>query len=410
MLVTLIPLFDENLTVSAYSLFTQKHNYLLHPNYLGTGQNDGASRIEGLEVMEAMGIETLSPTHQVFVSVGNISIFSDIPGQCSVPHDRLILLIDNSIPPIEMYLNRLKELKSMGYHLAIRNLPVSSYEAYAPVFALMDYILIDSRKVDIPRVKIYFQKLYPHIKLAASNIKTMEDFKKLKEDNSCTLFEGKFFRLPIAQGSTTEVAPLKINYIELMNLVNADDFDLTKAADIIGRDTALTILLLQMVNKMAVNSEITSIRHAAAMLGQKELKRWINTAVVNELCSDKPSEITRLSLLRAKFAENLASSFELAGKSSELFLMGLFSVLDLILDKPMDEALKLVKVSHEIEDALLSQKGALADVMEFITQYEAANWQEVSRLIVLKNLDMDRIYDAYMKSLKWYRELVSIQA
>ena len=161
---------------------------------------------------------------------------------------------------------------------------------------------------------------------------------------------------------------------------------------------------------MAVNSEITSIRHAAAMLGQKELKRWINTAVVNELCSDKPSEITRLSLLRAKFAENLASSFELAGKSSELFLMGLFSVLDLILDKPMDEALKLVKVSHEIEDALLSQKGALADVMEFITQYEAANWQEVSRLIVLKNLDMDRIYDAYMKSLKWYRELVSIQA
>ena len=62
MLVTLIPLFDENLTVSAYSLFTQKHNYLLHPNYLGTGQNDGASRIEGLEVMEAMGIETLSPT------------------------------------------------------------------------------------------------------------------------------------------------------------------------------------------------------------------------------------------------------------------------------------------------------------------------------------------------------------
>ena len=84
--------------------------------------------------------------------------------------------------------------------------------------------------------------------------------------------------------------------------------------------------------------------------------------------------------------------------------------MDLILDKPMDEALKLVKVSHEIEDALLSQKGALADVMEFITQYEAANWQEVSRLIVLKNLDMDRIYDAYMKSLKWYRELVSIHA
>ena len=72
---------------------------------------------------------------------------------------------------------------------------------------------------------------------------------------------------------------------------------------------------------MTVNSEITSIRHAAAMLGQKELKKWINTAVTSELCADKPNEVTRLSLLRAKFAENLAPAFEMAGHSSELFLM-----------------------------------------------------------------------------------------
>lgn len=79
-----------------------------------------------------------------------------------------------------------------------------------------------------------------------------------------------------------------------------------------------------MVNRMTVNSGITTIRHAAAMLGQKELKRWINTAVVNQLYADKPSEITRLSLIRAKFAENLAPLFQLQNKTEELFLMGLF--------------------------------------------------------------------------------------
>ena len=88
-----------------------------------------------------------------------------------------------------------------------------------------------------------------------------------------------------------------------MNLVNTEDFDLTKAADIIGHDTALVISLLRMVNHMAVNSEITSIRHAAAMLGQKELKRWINTAVVNQLCSDKPNELTRLPPGRCRMPE-----------------------------------------------------------------------------------------------------------
>ena len=156
---------------------------------------------------------------------------------------------------------------------------------------------------------------------------------------------------------------------------------------------------------MARNSEITSIRHAAAMLGQRELKKWINTAVTNQLCADRPNEITRVSLLRAKFSENLASAFEMSIQSSELFLMGLFSVLDLILDKPMDEALKMVKVSKEINVALLDGKGPFAEVLNFVNRYENADWQEVSRIMVLKNIDMDKVYEAYIDSLKWYRTL-----
>ncbi len=404
MLVTLIPLFDENMKVSAYSLFTQKKNFLLYPSLLGSGKNDGASRIEGLELIKNMGIQTLAPAQEIFVSLNNISVFSDIASECDAPHGRLILLIDNGIPPIEMYINRLNELKQQGYRLAIRKLPVSHYEDYREVLALMDYILLDCEQIDITKARIYFNKLYPHLKLCASNIKTSDVFEALKLDNSCTLFEGSFYRLPVTKGNN-KVAPLKVNYIELMNLVNTYDFDLTKAADIIGRDTALVISLLKMVNHMAVNSEITSIRHAAAMLGQKELKRWINTAVIHELCSDKPTEITRLSLLRAKFAENLAPAFDLGSKASGLFLMGLFSVLDIILEKTMAEALSLVKVSREIKEALVDGKGEFAELLDFIKQYEAGEWQEVSRLMLLKQIDIQVVYDAYMNSLKWYRDL-----
>ncbi len=406
MLVTLIPLFDENMKVSAYSLFTQKKNFLLYPSLLGSGKNDGASRIEGLELIKNMGIQTLAPAQEIFVSLNNISVFSDIASECDAPHGRLILLIDNGIPPIEMYINRLHELKNQGYRLAIRKLPVSHYEDYREVLALMDYILLDCEQVDITKARIYFNKLYPHLKLCASNIKTTDVFEALKLDNSCTLFEGSFYRLPVTKGNN-KVAPLKVNYIELMNLVNTYDFDLTKAADIIGRDTALVISLLKMVNHMAVNSEITSIRHAAAMLGQKELKRWINTAVIHELCSDKPTEITRLSLLRAKFAENLAPAFDLGSKASGLFLMGLFSVLDIILEKTMAEALSLVKVSREIKEALVDGKGEFAELLDFIKQYEAGEWQEVSRLMLLKQIDIQVVHDAYMNSLKWYRDLFS---
>ena len=406
MLVTLIPLFDENIKVSAYSLYTQKANFLLHPNLLGSGSNDGAAQIEGFELILNMGLETLSPAKEIFVPVNEISIFSDIPAQCGLPHEFFVLLLKGNIPCTPMYIDRVKALKEMGYRFAIRKLPVSSYEAYHDLLTLMDYVMLDCEQIDISKARIYFNQVYPDIRLCASNITDTETFDAIRQDKSCCLYEGSFYRLPVTKG-THKVAPLKINYIELMNLVNTEDFDLTKAADIIAHDTALVISLLRMVNHMAVNSEITSIRHAAAMLGQKELKRWINTAVVNHLCFDKPNEITRLSLLRAKFAENLAPAFELGGKASELFLTGLFSVLDIILDKPMEEALSLVKVSHDIEDALIRQSGIFAEPLYFIKQYEAGNWSEVSRLMILENLDTQTVYDAYIDALKWYRELFS---
>ncbi len=404
MLATLIPLFDETMAVRAYSLFAQKENYLLNPSLLGTGSFDGAGTVAGLDIIKSMGIETISADKEVFVEVNNISVFSDIEEQCSAPHERLVLLADHTITPAPMYVDRLKELKEKGYKLAIRKLTVAKFEAYREILLLMDYILLDHKKIDISKAKIYFGKVYPNIKLCAVNVNSQEDFDALKQDGGYDLYEGEFFRVPVTRGQS-DVAPLKVNYIELLNLVNDADFELTKAADVIGRDTALVISLLKMVNRMSVNSEITSIRHAAAMLGQKELKKWINTAVTNELCADKPNEITRLSLLRAKFAENLAPVFEMAIHSSELFLMGLFSVLDIILDKPMAEALEMVKVSKNIRDALIDNKGDLAHVLEFVIQYEKASWQEVSRLMVLENIDIDRVYDAYTKSLQWYRDL-----
>lgn len=404
MLVTLIPLFDENMVIRAYSLFTQKSNFFLNPSYLGTGQLDGAARIDGLEVIQNMGIDTLSGASEVFVSVTNMSLFSDVEIQCDAPHERLVILIDHDVKPEPMYLERIKELKEKGYKFAIRRLLVNEFQAYTEILKLMDYVFLNYKKVDLEKATIYFTKLFPNIRICAVDVESISAFEKLKESTKCALYEGAFYQLPVTDGEN-EVAPLKVNYIELLNAVNQDDFDLTKAADIIGRDPALTISLLRMVNNMAVFSEITSIRHAAAMLGQKELKKWITTAVVKELCLDKPNEITRLAMLRAKFAENLAKPFEMAMLSSEIFLMGLFSVLDVILDQDMADALKLIKVSKNVSDALIYRTGKFAPIYNFILSYEKANWQEVSRQMILQNISMNDLYEAYIDALVWYRKL-----
>ena len=405
MLLAMIPLFDENMTVKAYSVFSQKENFLLNPRMLGTAQYDGATTVEGLELIEEMGIETISEDTEVFVPVTNIAIFSDVENQCHAPHDRIVFLIDNTIPPVEMYVKRIRELKAMGYKLAVRKIAVVDLEGYREILKLADYVFLNSHKIAIDKARIYFGKLYPNIRLCAGSIDTMDEYEHLKNEGGYQLYEGNFYRVPVAKGNN-EVAPLKVNYIELLNVVNNENFDLADAAEIIGRDTALTISLLKMLNRMTVNSGITTIRHAAAMLGQVELKKWINTAVANELYADKPSEITRLSLLRAKFAEKLAADFNLQGKSDELFLMGLFSVLDIILEKSMEESLEMLKVAGNIREALIEHDGLLYPVLELITQYETANWAEVSRLMVLQNINVDSLSGAYLYALQWYKELM----
>lgn len=379
----------------------------MNPSLLGSRQFDGAAYVDGLELIQELGTTTLSGGKPIFVSLNNISIFSSLESKCKNTNHAPILLIDQTFPPVSMYTDRIRELREFGYHFAIRNLPVHCYEDYAPILSQMDYILIDCQKIDAVKASFYFRKLYPDICICASNIPDTETFGKLSPAETISLFEGTFFRMPVTRGEH-KVSPLKINYISLLNLIEEDDFDLTKAADIISQDTALIISLLRLANTRSFNSEITSVRVAVSMLGQKDLTRWIQTTVIEKLCSDKPNELMRLSLLRAKFAENLAPVFGMAMRSQELFLTGLFSILDIILDCSMEEALSMVRVSGKIRTALLEHTGSLAEVLHFIVKYESAEWQEVSRQLVLKNIEIPDVSHAWVSSLQWYAKLIAM--
>ena len=189
MLATLIPLFDEKMTVKAYSLFTQKTNMLLNPMLLGTGSNDGAGSIAGLDIINSLGLENLSKSSDIFIPVTNVSIFSAIEEQCDAPAARIVILIDKSIKPDDMYINRIRELKTKGYRFAIRKLTVPDFEPYRNILTLMNYIFLDHKKIVIEKARIYFTKVYPDIKLIAGNIATQEAFNNLKETGGYQFYE-----------------------------------------------------------------------------------------------------------------------------------------------------------------------------------------------------------------------------
>jgi EAL and modified HD-GYP domain-containing signal transduction protein len=404
MLATLVPLFYEDMSVASYCLYAQKENMFENPHMLVAGKYDGAGSIVGIEVFETVSEDDLVANCDIIIPINNISLFANIEQQLTGFAGRIVLLMDKSIKPEESYSKRLLDLKSKGFKLAIKDLPLNEIEQYKSMLDSFDLFLVNADSGDIVEQGKAFKKALPKMVFCAENLHSKDEFENAKNSGVYKIFEGTFFRVPINKRDT-EVTPMKINYMKLMTVINQDDFNLEEVANVVAQDPALSIDLLKIANKLTINSNIRSINQATALLGQKEIRRWLNATLFNELAAGQPNEITRLSLIRARFAENLAPAFDYAMRKDELFLMGLFSLLNLILDMPMEDALSQVGVSAEIKKALINDDGIFSPQLEFLLSYEAGDWQEVSRLMVLHDIEMHVVYDSYVEALKWYGDM-----
>jgi EAL and modified HD-GYP domain-containing signal transduction protein len=274
---------------------------------------------------------------------------------------------------------------------------------------LCDFILLDHRIFErAEQLKLRFDivKKYRHLSIVFTHINTMDIFQSVKKKYT-GLFEGRFYRMPVTRGKH-EAAPLQTNLIQLLNSVRDENFEFEDVSKIIQRDTALTISLMRLVNSpfIGAREKVKEISHAVTMLGQQEVRKWVTTAVARMLGAEKPAEIMRLSLIRAKLCEAMAQKFNMQGEAGGLFLMGLFSVLDAILERPMEKALSLVLVSDAIRDALVEQAGPYYPVYQFILQYESANWNAISRTLIMRDISADDVFSAYTEALCWYRDLI----
>lgn len=408
MLATLVPFYDKDRKVTAYSLLTQRNNFLLNPQYLGTGRNDGAGEILGLEVIHAMGINTISSHAKIMMRITEFNLYTDISEKClEIPHERIILLLNGKDITEAKDLDRIIELKKQGFLLALRKLHFLDYKKNLKLLGLMNYFLFDAEAGNMAELCKDIHREFPQTSICAYNVNTLEMFEKLKEEGYVSYFEGSFHRVPCFD--CKDLMPIKTTLIELLNEVNNSKFDLNKSAKIISKDAALTIELIKTVNHMTMNHGISTINHAAAMLGQNEFIRWINTVVAKKLCSDRPSEIMRVCLLRAKFMEQLATLFHMEQLSDEFYLAGLFSVMDVILDIPEEEVFHVFHISDNIKNALLKYDGPIALAYELMEKYEDADWQGVSRILLLNQINDSDLYKAYLNVLNWYNKIINIK-
>ena len=398
-----VPFFDSGMQVHAYRMMTHDGD-----KHLGSAEDHRMLGSEllatSLELIKDIGTEPFAGENDFFVEVSKYQLLIGMPLSMQIPPERLVCIIHKDTLTDNAAYAKMGILKRNGYRLAIDGYPrAMSMDTAVKVF---DYVLLscedENFTAELKEIRPYIFKT----RLVITDVPDMESFKKYSGARG-VLLSGNFYSQPITKGSV-DISPLKINALNLLGQINDDSFDLGEAAVIIERDPALSISLLRFINAMNPDRsrKIDSIRNAVAILGQKEVKKWANIAISIGMGEDRPSEITRLSLIRAKFAENLASSFDLGIKSGALFIAGLFSLLDVILQMPLVKAIDEVAATGEIRDALIEKKGPLAEVLKLIFAYEHADWHNTSLIMVRNGIDVEELTSAFFDSLVWYRQLL----
>lgn len=399
LLLVPVPLFDKYLAAEAYLFRYQMANQaILYPTQKVSPP---------LEALNAIGSEAFAGGKPLFVPV-SVAMLEDLAESCTAEPDVTVFLLEDLSVLDGQHLSSMALLLHRGYRFAV--IQRDKFIDNDSLLKLVDFVLFGDEAMagsDRKAMALRYTRLRKQIQVVATGIKTPEDFEVAKKDGF-HLYEGMFYRVPVRY-EDRELAPIKANLIRLLNLVRDQNFEFRDIADVMRRDPALSYSLMRFINSpyLGMKYKVKSIQHAVTILGQMEVRKWVTAAVFRALGSDRPSELTRISLIRAKFAENLAADFELGADAQGLFLMGLFSVLDTMLNTTMEQALNQVMVSDDIADALIRHTGRYVPVIEFVVDYEKADWQAVMRHSMIQGLFIPNIYTAYLGAVGWYNELIS---
>lgn len=314
------------------------------------------------------------------------------------PPHRLVVEILETVTPDAEVVAAAKELKQAGYHIVLDDFVM------APgMEALLDLawmVKFDVRATPIPVIASFIEKFKNRgILFLAEKVETRTELAVLR-DIGCTWFQGYFFARP-EMITRTDVAPAKMVLLKLMQEVMRPIQDLTALERLIAADVSMSYKVMRYINSafFARPQKVESIRQALVLLGEREVRQLVMLVATARLATRKPHELMRLSVVRARMAEHLAAVIPGVSKE-ELFVVGLFSSIDAIMDRPMTELLVQLPLSLEVKRALVERDGPLGEVLSLILAYERAEWPEVARLTQHLNLDPKELPLAHQAALK----------
>jgi len=344
-----------------------------------------------------IGIDRISAGKRVFINFPQDFVVRKVPTM--FPPERIGIEILEEVRPDEEVVTACKEMVRKGYVLALDDFCFRP--ELEPLIDLASIIKIDFMSTPADEMNSLIDKLsHFKVKLLAEKVETYEEFQQAL-DLGFGYFQGYFFSKPLTL-KAKDISPSKLNLMMVMAEANREDFRFDELEKFISSDVGISYKLLRYINSAFFKrvQEISSIKHAIVLLGEKEVRRFVSLIAMAGLASDKPNELVRSSIIRARMCELLGPG-GLKKDGSELFTVGLFSLIDAILDDSMENILKKLPLSERIKDALVKGEGELADYVNIISFYEVADWAGVSRMVAKTGIEEEKIPEYYLEAVGW---------
>lgn len=345
-----------------------------------------------------LGIEEITNNLPAYMNFNADALVHSFP-EFLDPKKIVIEISEGKADNVEL-LNACKLLKSKGYTLA---LDAHDFDANWDVFLpYADIIKVNVLDVSNDDISQYLPRLSKFkVTLLAEKVESAKDFERLKM-LGFTLFQGYFFAKPEVL-KKKNILSSKKHILELLEHANSTEFDFDAISDIFSRDLGLTYKLLRFINSPGYgpSKEITSLKHALIYIGDRELKKFIALLVLADLGDNKPSEIIRISLIKAKFCELISAMREDNENPPKAFLTGMLFHIDGVLDQHITELMDILPVHHEIKKALVKRENYLAQYLDLTLALEKGNWMLTRILADSLGLRESQCLDAFQDSICW---------
>lgn len=389
------PIFDRKKNVTAYELLFRSS---IENFYDGSLDGDrSTSRVISNSLL-VIGLDKLTNGKKAFINFTRNLIIKGAPSM--LPREHIAVEILESVEPDPEVIAACRELKASGYMIVLDDFVFD--ERYAPLIELADIIKVDFMTTESAARKDMVQRCgNTKVQFLAEKVETGAAFQEAL-DAGYAYFQGYFFSKPMVIAGR-DIPGNKLSYLRVLHEVNKPEIEFERLEAVVRHDVSLSYKLLRFINSafFRFSVKVESIKHALFLLGTKEIKKWVSVVALSGMGFDKPQELLTLSLTRARFCEILAPRAGLEQRSSDLFMTGLFSVIDALIDRPMQVVLTELPLDDDIKQALLGKDNILRDVFGLVLSYERAEWSTTSVYAQKLRVNEGELPEMFFDSVNW---------